>query len=75
MRVVAFVTQKGGAGKTTLAACLSVIAAQAGERVIALDLDPQQSLAKWGDERTVDAPSVDRIDMADFNKLPRSFKH
>jgi chromosome partitioning protein len=51
MRAIAFLTQKGGAGKTTLAASLAVAAAQAGERVIALDLDPQASLARWGERR------------------------
>jgi chromosome partitioning protein len=51
MRTIAFLTQKGGAGKTTLAASLAVAAAAAGERVIALDLDPQSSLARWGERR------------------------
>jgi chromosome partitioning protein len=51
MRTIAFLTQKGGTGKTTLAASLAVAAAQAGERVIALDLDPQASLARWGERR------------------------
>ena len=51
MRTIAFLTQKGGAGKTTLAASLAVAAAGAGERVIALDLDPQGSLARWGERR------------------------
>jgi chromosome partitioning protein len=51
MRVIAFLTQKGGAGKTTLAASLAVAAAQSGERVIALDVDPQGSLGRWGQRR------------------------
>jgi chromosome partitioning protein len=51
MRTVALLTQKGGAGKTTLAASLAVAAAGAGERVIALDLDPQASLVRWGKRR------------------------
>jgi chromosome partitioning protein len=51
MRTIAFLTQKGGTGKTTLAASLAVAAAQSGERVIALDLDPQGSLARWGERR------------------------
>ena len=51
MRTVAFLTRKGGAGKTTLAASLAVAAAEAGERVIALDLDPQASLLRWGKRR------------------------
>jgi chromosome partitioning protein len=52
MRTIAFLTQKGGTGKTTLAASLAVAAAQSGERVIALDLDPQASLARWGERRS-----------------------
>ncbi len=51
MRSIAFLTQKGGTGKTTLAASLAVAAAANGEKVIALDLDPQASLARWGERR------------------------
>jgi len=51
MRSIAFLTQKGGAGKTTLAASLAEVAASMGEKVIALDLDPQQSLVRWGKRR------------------------
>ena len=51
MRTIAFLSQKGGAGKTTLAASLAVAAAGTGERVIAFDLDPQGSLVSWGERR------------------------
>jgi chromosome partitioning protein len=51
MRTIALLTQKGGAGKTSVAASLAVAAAHAGETVIALDLDPQGSLLRWGKYR------------------------
>src|SRR6476660_9798122 len=51
MRSIAFLSQKGGVGRTTLAASLAVAAAGAGERVVALDLDPQASLVSWGERR------------------------
>ncbi len=70
MRVLTLVTQKGGVGKTTLAASLAVAAAQAGEKVVALDLDPQGSLGAWGDARTADAPAVDRLPADRLGELP-----
>ena len=54
MRRVAFVTQKGGAGKSTLAACLAVAAKESGERVFLIDLDPLQSLSGWARTREDD---------------------
>ncbi|MCJ2012031.1 AAA family ATPase [Methylobacterium sp. J-076] len=60
-RVVAVAVQKGGTGKTTLAAALSVAAAQAGERVTAFDADPQGSLGAWGALREGGEPLVDRV--------------
>ncbi|VTZ21631.1 Cobyrinic acid ac-diamide synthase [Methylocella tundrae] len=70
VRTIAFVSQKGGSGKSTLAANLAVRAAEAGEKVIALDLDPQASLAAWGDDRTADAPAVDRLTGDKLTRIP-----
>ncbi len=51
MHIVAFVTQKGGAGKSTLASNVAVTSHIAGERVFICDLDPLQSLVKWSRAR------------------------
>ena len=72
MRTIAFLTQKGGAGKTTLAASLAVAAAGAGERVIALDLDPQASLARWGKRRQAAKPrNKVVVEPLESERLPR----
>jgi chromosome partitioning protein len=72
MHTIAFITQKGGAGKTTLAASVAVAAAGAGERVIAFDLDRQASLLGW-DERRKDAhgPSRVTVEPLEVERLPR----
>jgi cellulose synthase operon protein YhjQ len=44
MKIIAFVSAKGGTGRTTLVANLGVILARAGHRVLALDCDPQNAL-------------------------------
>lgn len=51
MHVLALVTQKGGAGKSTLASNIAVSALLHGERVFVCDLDPLQSLVKWSRAR------------------------
>src|SRR5258708_36249121 len=46
-RVITIAQQKGGAGKTTLAAQLAVVWSGQGRRLALLDIDPQASLAAW----------------------------
>ena len=58
MKTLVIAAQKGGAGKTTLARNLAVAAAQDGQRVLVLDLDPQQSLRAWWQGRESDAPMM-----------------
>jgi chromosome partitioning protein len=72
MRTIAFLTQKGGTGKTTLAASLAAVAAAAGESVIALDLDSQASLARWG-ERRIAAKATHHVivEPIERERLPR----
>ncbi|MCL4187512.1 MAG: ParA family protein [Rhodobacteraceae bacterium] len=45
--VITIAQQKGGSGKTTLAANLGVEWARGGQRVALLDTDPQGSLGRW----------------------------
>ena len=72
MRTIAFLSQKGGVGKTTLAASLAVAAAGTGERVIALDLDPQASLVSWSERRkAAKAPNNLVIEPLESEQLPQ----
>ncbi len=57
MRVIAVASQKGGSGKTTIAAHLAVQAGAAGRGpVVLIDTDPQGSLAEWWHARADDTP-------------------
>ncbi len=50
-KVIALLTQKGGAGKTTLATHLAGEFAMQGQRVTLLDADPQGSALDWAQRR------------------------
>ena len=58
MKVLAVISQKGGAGKTTLAVNLAVAAESEDEPTVIIDLDPQASAKTWHDLRGRDAPVV-----------------
>ena len=58
MKVVSVISQKGGAGKTTLALHLAVASSTAGRNTAVLDLDPQASAANWADRRAAELPVV-----------------
>ena len=61
MDVLAVMSQKGGAGKTTLAVHLAVEAHRQGIRVELIDTDPQQSAGVWARARGGESPAVTHI--------------
>ncbi len=59
MYVIAVSSQKGGSGKTTIAAHLAVRADAAGQGpVVLIDTDPQGSLAEWWQARADNSPAL-----------------
>lgn len=58
MQTIAIISQKGGAGKTTLAVHLAVASAATGKTTGIIDLDPQASSANWADRRKAPLPVV-----------------
>jgi chromosome partitioning protein len=53
--IIAFLNQKGGVGKTTLALHLAGQWARTGKRTIVIDADPQGSALDWSGQRTKEA--------------------
>ena len=58
MKTIAIISQKGGAGKTTLALHLATSSALKGCNTAIIDLDPQASAANWSDRRMAEVPVV-----------------
>lgn len=56
-QVLAIANQKGGVGKSTLAANLAVLAADTGRRVLLIDADPQASATDFAGAREQEAPT------------------
>jgi chromosome partitioning protein len=68
LTVVSIISQKGGAGKTTLAIHLGAAAHDSGVPSVIIDTDPQATAARWGKWRGGLDPDV--IDCAAHGLLP-----
>src|SRR4029078_8129085 len=76
--VIAFVSQKGGVGKSTLARALAVEATRAGSKVKLADLDPlQRTLVLWDKTRRRNnvAPAIEVVAVDDFRKTIAAADH
>src|ERR1700694_1924883 len=58
MKIIAFLSQKGGSGKTTLAVHTAVAAQESGERAVVVDTDMQKSATAWKQAREGDTPAL-----------------
>lgn len=58
MQTVSIISQKGGAGKTTLAIHLAAAATSAGRVSLIVDTDPQATATRWGQWRGHADPDV-----------------
>lgn len=65
--VITVAQQKGGAGKTTLAANLAAGWAASGARVALLDIDPQRSLSRWHAMRAGNAKATATIHLSEVS--------
>jgi chromosome partitioning protein len=67
MYVIVLASQKGGAGKTTLAAHLAVAAEAAGDGpAVLIDTDPQGSLSAWWNVRKAEVPVLAPVTIAEL---------
>ena len=58
MKTIVLASQKGGVGKSTLAAHLAVAAEKAGDGpCVLIDTDPQASLSEWWNGRAAEGPA------------------
>jgi len=68
MKVISFVTQKGGSGKTTLALNLAVLATSIRNSVVILDMDAQGTARKWYERRDEEEPFLVEVVTGDLDR-------
>ena len=69
MKVIGLLSRKGGVGKTTLAVHLAVLAQQAGQRTLQVDLDPQRSATAWWRAREAETPALVETEPAELRGI------
>ncbi len=76
-KVYAFANQKGGVGKTTTAVNLAACLAEAGERALVIDLDPQANASSGLGVKATTTSSYDLLDGAPIAELaqPTAFEN
>ena len=69
MKTIVITSQKGGSGKTMLAAHLSIEAERAGDGPVwLLDTDRQATLTRWHERRTAETPQLGLIPLAQLTR-------
>jgi chromosome partitioning protein len=68
-RILALANQKGGVGKTTTAVNLAACLAEAGERTLVVDLDPQANATSGLGERANGTSTGDLLDGATLRQI------
>ena len=71
MKVITFVTQKGGSGKSTLCISLAIAAQEAGGCVCMLEMDRQATVSDWAEHRQSTTPKVARIESVELEDILR----
>jgi chromosome partitioning protein len=75
MKTLAFLSQKGGSGKTTLAVHIAVAAEEDGARVVIVDTDIQKSATTWSQAREGDTPAVAPVAAAVLDSVMAAARH
>jgi len=74
MRTIAFVTQKGGSGKSTLCINLSIAAQEAGRSVCILEMDRQATVSDWAENRDEEGPEVAQVEATQLDEVVERLK-